>query len=122
MGFQGMAGQKNDNQKKEERPAVETTGRDGIILPPDPVIPRQVAPQQSLLPFHRTGKSAARPAEYQENSKTRQTRLPGQGSLSPHPGRSNKQRLDLKSDQFHGKTESRKPAFDLYINLFTCWF
>jgi hypothetical protein len=27
----------------QERPAVETTGRDGIILPPDPVIPRQVA-------------------------------------------------------------------------------
>jgi hypothetical protein len=122
MEFQGMAGQKNDDEKMQERPAVETTGRDGIILPPDPVIPRQVASQQRLLPFHRTEKSAARPAECPEKFKTRQTRLPGPGHFRSQPGRSKQQQINLKTNQFFGTTESRKPAFCLYINLFTCWF
>ena len=121
MGFQGMAGQKNDDEEMEERPAMETTGRDGIILPPDPVIPRQVAPQQRLLPFHRTEKSAARNPKRTAKSKTRQTRLPGPGHFSSQPGPSEQQQTNLKTHPFCGNTESCKPAFRLYINLFTCW-
>ena len=89
-GFQGMAGQKNDSESRKERPTAATAGRDGIILPPDPAIPRQVAPQQSLLPFHRTAKCAICSAECHEIFKTRQTRLPGPGSVnSPGTGRRN---------------------------------
>ena len=69
-------------ERKEGRPTAGTAGRDGIILPPDPAIPRQVAPQQSLLPFHRTGKRVTSSAECHENFKTRQTRLPGPGCLN----------------------------------------
>lgn len=77
-GFQGMAGQKNNGESRKERP-TGTAGRDGIILPPDPAIPRQVAPQQSLLPFHRTPKCSLHLTGCHKNFKTRQTRLPGRG-------------------------------------------
>ena len=113
MGFQGIAGQKNDNQKREERPAVETTGRDGIILPPDPAIPRQVAPQQSLLPFRRTPESATGKPECQTHFKTRQTRLPGRKHLNPSSEGPRQRRSALKTDHFYGKTELHETSIPL---------
>jgi hypothetical protein len=107
MGFQGMAGQKNDCGNQEQRPAAEATGRDGIILPPGPVIPRQVAPQQSLLVFHRTAKSALRPKECRMKSKTRQTRLPGRRHSRSTRNPSGQRRIPLKTGHSEHKIGSQ---------------
>lgn len=113
MGFPGMAGQKNDAEKTKERPAARTTGRDGIILPPDPAIPRQVAPQQSLLPFRRTPESATGKPGCQTHFKTRQTRLPGRKHLNSSSERPQQRRSALKTDYFYGKTELRETSIPL---------
>jgi hypothetical protein len=120
-GFQGMAGQKNDGERKEERPTAGTAGRDGIILPPDPAIPRQVAPQQSLLPFHRTAKGVTSSAECHENFKTRQTRLPGPGCVNSL-GLIKETEFPLETRSYSRQNRISQTSIRLRNQINTGWF
>ena len=120
-GFQGMAGQKNDERSEEERPTAGTAGRDGIILPPDPAIPRQVAPQQSLLLFHRTAERDTCFAKCHENFKTRQTRLPGPGAVNS-PGTIKETQFALETRAISRQNSSSQTSIRYPKVFFTGWF